>query len=54
MILLMAAIMGCWLDQTYTTPAIIEMRIPPDGGVLGRSDNQIQSFFLGDEANLMG
>lgn len=54
MILLMAAITGCWLDQTYTSPAIIEMRITPGGGVLGRTDDQIQSFFLGDEANLLG
>ena len=45
MILLMAAITGCWLDQTYPSPAIIEMRITPGGGVLGRTDDQIQSFF---------
>lgn len=42
----MPAIMGYWLDQTYTTPAIIEMRITPDGGIMGRTDDQIQSFYL--------
>ena len=47
----MAAIMGYWLDQSYTTPTIVELRITPDGSVLGRTDDQMQNFHPGDEAD---
>jgi len=48
----MAAIMGYLLDQPYTTPTIVEMRIMSDGSVIGRTDDRMQNFYLGDEADL--
>ena len=48
----MAAIMGYLLDQPYTTPAIVELRITPDEFVIGRTDDQMKSFHLGEAADL--
>ena len=48
----MAAIMGYLLDQPCTTPAIVELRITPDEFVVGRTDDQLKSFHLGEAADL--
>lgn len=34
------AILGCLLGEDWTTPRLIEMKITPDGHVLGRCDGQ--------------
>lgn len=48
------AILGCLLDEDWTTPRLIEMVITPDGHVLGRCDGD-PSFkaFLGSSDDLL-
>jgi len=48
------AILGCLLDQDWTTPRLIEMVITPDGHVLGRCDGD-PSFkaFMGEVDDLI-
>jgi len=48
------AILGCLLDQDWTTPRLIEMVITPEGHVLGRCDGE-SSFkaFLGASEDLI-
>lgn len=48
------AILGCLLDEDWTTPRLIEMVITPDGHVLGRCDGD-SSFkaFLGASEDLI-
>jgi len=48
------AILGCLLDEDWTTPRLIEMVITPDGHVLGRCDGD-PSFkaFLGASEDLI-
>ena len=31
---------------------IVELRITPDGSVIGHTDDHMQNFYLGDEADL--
>lgn len=48
------AILGCLLDENWTTPRLIEMVITPDGHLLGRCDGD-PSFkaFLGASEDLI-
>ena len=48
------AIIGCLLDEDWTTPRLIEMVITPDGHVLGRCEGE-PSFkaFLGASEDLI-
>ena len=48
------AIIGCLLDEDWTTPRIVEMVITPDGHVLGRCEGDA-SFraFLGASEDLL-
>ena len=48
------AILGCLLDQDWTTPRLIEMVVSPDGHVLDRCDGE-SSFkaFLGASEDLI-
>ena len=48
----MAAVMGYLLDQPYTEPAIVELQMTPDDAVIGRTSDQIKSFYLGEGADL--
>ena len=48
----MAAVMGYLLDQTYTEPAIVELQMTSDDYVIGRTSDQIKSFYLGEGADL--
>lgn len=48
----MAAIMGYLRDQTYTVPAIVGLHITSDDCVIGRTSDQIKSFYLGEAADL--
>ena len=48
----MAAVMGYLLDQTYTEPAIVELQMTADDAVIGRTSDQIKSFYLGEGADL--
>lgn len=48
------AILGCLLQEDWTTPRLVEMVITPDGHVLGRCDGE-SSFkaFLGASEDLI-
>jgi hypothetical protein len=48
------AIVGCLLDEDWTTPRLVEMVITPDGHVLGRCEGDA-SFraFLGASEDLL-
>jgi hypothetical protein len=48
------AILGCLLGEEWTTPRLIEMKITPDGHILGRCDGQPGfSTFLGASEDLL-
>jgi hypothetical protein len=48
------AILGCLLDEDWTTPKLIEMVITPDGHVLGRCDGELSfKAFLGASEDLL-
>ncbi len=48
------AILGCLPGEDWTTPRLVEMRITPDGHLLGRCDGE-ESYraFLGASGNLI-
>lgn len=48
------AILGCLLDENWTTPQLIEMVITPDGHILGRCDGDLSFIaFLGASEDLI-
>jgi len=48
------AILGCLLDEDWTTPRVVEMFITPDGHMLGRCQGQTAvSAFLGAAEDLL-
>lgn len=48
------AILGCLLDEDWTTPRLVEMVITPDGHLLGRCDGEAAfKAFLGAAADLL-
>lgn len=48
------AILGCLLDEDWTTPRLVEMQITPDSHLLGRCHGQSSfSAFLGASADLL-
>ena len=48
------AILGCLLDEDWTTPRLIEMVITPDGHLLGRCDGETSfKAFLGASEDLL-
>jgi hypothetical protein len=48
------AILGCLLEEGWTTPRLIEMVITPDGHVLGRCDGEAAfKAFLGSPEDLI-
>jgi len=49
----MAAILGFLLDREFTSPALAELIVTPDGAVLGRPDGEpTAKVFIGAEADL--
>ena len=48
------AILGCLLNEDWTTPRLVEMVITPDGHLLGRTEDQAGlATFLGSSVNLI-
>lgn len=48
------AILGCLLDEGWTTPRLVEMVITPDGHLLGRCEGEAAfKAFLGAAADLL-
>jgi hypothetical protein len=48
------AILGCLLNEDWTTPKLVEMVITPDGHVLGRCDGETAfKAFLGASSDLI-
>ncbi len=48
------AILGCLLDEDWTTPRLIEMVVTPDGHLLGRCDGESAfKAFLGASEDLL-
>jgi hypothetical protein len=48
------AILGCLLDEDWTTPRLVEMAITPDGHLLGRCEGEAAfKAFLGASADLL-
>ena len=48
------AILGCLLDEDWTTPRLVEMVITPDGHMLGRCDDDTSfKAFLGASEDLI-
>ena len=48
------AILGCVLEEDWTTPRLIEMVITPDGDLLGRCDGETTfKAFMGESADLI-
>ena len=48
------AILGCLLNEDWTTPRLVEMQITPDGHLLGRCEGQLSfSAFLGASEDLL-
>jgi hypothetical protein len=48
------AILGCLLEEDWTTPRLIEMRFTPDGLMLGRpEDLDYFGAYLGTTVNLL-
>lgn len=48
----LVAILGYLLERAYTTPTLVELRITPDGRVVGRTDDQVKSCYLGGVTEL--
>ena len=47
------AILGCLLEQDWTTPRLIQMILSPDGHLLGRADGQAtEQVYLGSQDDL--
>jgi len=48
------AILGCLLNEDWTTPRLVEMAVTPDGHLLGRCDGEAAfKAYLGDSADLI-
>lgn len=48
------AILGCLLEEDWTTPRLVEMVITPDGHLLGRCENETSfKAFLGASEDLL-
>lgn len=48
------AILGCLLNEDWTTPRLVEMAVTPDGHLLGRCDGEAAfTVFLGASADLI-
>jgi hypothetical protein len=48
------AILGCLLEEDWTTPRLVEMVITPDSHMLGRCDGDVAfKAFLGSSADLI-
>lgn len=48
------AMLGCLLDEDWTTPRLVEMQITPDGHMLGRCDGDASfQAFLGASEDLI-
>ena len=48
------AILGCLLNEDWTTPRLVEMAVTPDGHLLGRCDGEAAcKVFLGASADLI-
>ena len=48
------AILGCLLDEDWTTPRLVEMVITPDGHLIGRCDGEPEfKAFLGASSDLL-
>ena len=48
------AILGCILDEDWTTPRLVEMAITPDGHLLGRCEGDASfKAFLGASQDLL-
>ena len=48
------AILGCILDENWTTPRLIELVITPDGQLVGRLDGESEfKIFLGEADDLI-
>lgn len=48
------AILGCLLEENWTTPQLIEMVITPDGHILGRCEGEASfKAFLGASKDLI-
>src|SRR5687767_4473095 len=49
-----AAILGCLLDENWSSPRLAEMMLTPDGALLGRCEEQSTfATFLGAERDLV-
>lgn len=47
------AILGCLLEQDWTTPRLVQMVLSPDGHLLGRTDSQsTEEVYLGTQEDL--
>ena len=47
------AILGCLLEQDWTTPRLVQMVLSPDGHLLGRADGQAtEQVYLGSQDDL--
>ena len=47
------AILGCLLEQEWTTPRLVQMILSPDGHSLGRADGQAtEQVYLGSQDDL--
>lgn len=48
------AILGCLLEEDWTTPRLVEMAITPDGHLLGRCEGEASfTAFLGASEDLL-
>lgn len=48
------AILGCLLNEDWTTPRLVEMAVTPDGHLLGRCDGEAAfKAYLGASADLI-
>jgi len=49
------AILGCLLEQDWTTPRLVQMVLSPDGHLLGRAEGQAtEQVYLGSGDDLTG
>ena len=47
------AILGCLLEQDWTTPRLVQMILSPDGHLLGRAEGQAtEQVYLGTQEDL--
>ena len=47
------AILGCLLEQDWTTPRLVQMVVSPDGHLLGRAEGQAtEQVYLGTQDDL--